>query len=165
MKNQISKIAQICFFFLFLSSFYIIHNIDIIVASEYNVNNPSIKCLRIKIDNLIIKHSIPGASIAIISKDNTKPAIILEIKSVSQPKVPKKNLPKVLEALLTREAKKALEQINRNQYMVELVQRGITNIVKIGLAFSGKEFSVVSERGKEEEGSKRLAQQASKDFF
>ena len=83
--------------------------------------------------------------IAIIPKDISKPAIILEIKSVSPPKVPAKNFSKVLDSLLTRESKKALEQINRNQYAVDLVHRGIANIVKIGLAFSGKEFRVISE--------------------
>ncbi len=83
--------------------------------------------------------------IAIIPKDISKLAIILEIKSVSPPKVPVKNFSKVLDSLLTRESKKALEQINRNQYAVDLVHRGITNIVKIGLAFSGKEFRVTSE--------------------
>ncbi|MDR1057727.1 MAG: PD-(D/E)XK nuclease domain-containing protein [Coxiellaceae bacterium] len=82
--------------------------------------------------------------IAIIPKDTTKPAIILEIKSISPPRGAK-NKEKVLASLLSREAKKALEQINRNQYTVDLVQRGFLNIVKIGLVFSGKEFRVKSE--------------------
>lgn len=83
--------------------------------------------------------------IAIIPKDLTKPAIILEIKSISPPKVSKSKLSKVLDALLIREAEKALEQINHQQYILELVQRGFGNIIKIGLAFSGKEFRVTSE--------------------
>jgi hypothetical protein len=83
--------------------------------------------------------------IAIIPKDISKPAVILEIKSVSPPKVPAKNFPKVLDSLLARESKKALEQINRNQYAVDLVHKGIVNIVKVGLAFSGKEFKITSE--------------------
>ena len=82
--------------------------------------------------------------IAIIPKDTSKTAIILEIKSTSPPKVPAKNLPKILDSLLIREAKKALDQIKRNQYAVDLVQRGITNIVKIGLAFCGKTFKILS---------------------
>jgi hypothetical protein len=45
---------------------------------------------------------------------------------------------------LNKEAKKALEQINRNQYAIDLVQKGL-KIVKIGLAFSGKEFRIVSD--------------------
>jgi len=90
--------------------------------------------------------------IAIIpKKDIAKSAIILEIKSVAPPKAPKKSLQKVLDSLLTREAKKALEQINRNQYMVELVQRGLKNIVKIGVAFSGKIFKVASESTKRDQ--------------
>ena len=75
----------------------------------------------------------------------------MEIKSVAPPKAPKKSLQKVLDSLLTREAKKALEQINRNQYMVELVQRGLKNIVKIGVAFSGKIFKVASESTKRDQ--------------
>ena len=55
----------------------------------------------------------------------------------------------MLDSLLNREAKKALEQINRNQYAVDLVQRGFLNIVKIGISFSGKEFRIVFERGRE----------------
>jgi len=86
--------------------------------------------------------------IAIIPRDILKSAIVLEIKSITPPKVSKKNLSKVLDSLLIREAKRALEQINRNQYAVDLVQRGIINIVKIGLAFSGKEFRIVGEGGK-----------------
>ena len=75
-----------------------------------------------------------------------KKAIILEIKSVAPPKAPKKNLPKVLESLLVKESQKALEQINSQQYAVEAVQREIINAIKIGLAFSGKEFRVASAR-------------------
>jgi len=89
--------------------------------------------------------------IAIIPKDIEKPAIILEIKSISPPKVPKKNLERVLETLLETEAKKALEQINQKQYMTDLIQRGFLNIVKIGLSFSGKEFKVVYETSKQGE--------------
>jgi hypothetical protein len=59
--------------------------------------------------------------------------------------MPKKKLESFLETTLTKEAQKALEQINRNQYTLELIQRGLKNIVKIGLAFSGKNFKVVSE--------------------
>ena len=88
--------------------------------------------------------------IAVIPKNISKPAIILEIKSVSIPRVAKKNLPRVLDSLfslLVREAKKALEQINRNKYEVDLVQRGITDVVKIGIAFYGKEFRLMYEGG------------------
>ena len=83
--------------------------------------------------------------IAIIPKDVLKLAVILEIKSISPPKVPEKNFSKVLDALLNRESKKALKQINKNQYTADLDHRGIANIVKIGLAFCGKEFRITSE--------------------
>ncbi|MEI8055700.1 MAG: AAA family ATPase [bacterium] len=83
--------------------------------------------------------------IAIIPKDVLKLAVILEIKSISPPKVPEKNFSKVLDALLNRESKKALKQINKNQYTADLEHRGIANIVKIGLAFCGKEFRITSE--------------------
>jgi hypothetical protein len=83
--------------------------------------------------------------IAIIPKDIIKPAIILEIKSIVPPKMPKKKLELFLENTLTQEAQKALEQINHNKYTLELIQRGLKNIVKIGLAFSGKNFRVASE--------------------
>ncbi|CAL7964434.1 AAA-ATPase_like domain-containing protein [Gammaproteobacteria bacterium] len=82
--------------------------------------------------------------IAIIPKDILKHAVILEIKSVYPPKVPEKNFHKVLDALLTRESKKALKQINKNQYTADLAHRGIANIIKIGLALSGKEFRLSS---------------------
>lgn len=85
--------------------------------------------------------------IAIIPKDTKKNAIIFEIKSVLPPKVPKSKLPDALEKILTKEAQEALEQINRKQYVLELVQRGFENIVKIGLAFSGKEFDIQFEGG------------------
>ena len=83
--------------------------------------------------------------IAIIPKDILKSAIILEIKSIAPPKVSKKKLELFLENTLAQEAQKALEQINHNKYTLELIQRGLKNIVKIGLAFSGKNFKVAAE--------------------
>ena len=86
--------------------------------------------------------------IAIIPKSTTKPAIILEIKSIVPPKLSKRKLPEFLDTVLVQEAQNALEQINRNKYTMELVQRGITNIVKIGLAVSGKNFRVATENSR-----------------
>lgn len=83
--------------------------------------------------------------IAIFPTNVLKPAIILEIKSIVPPKFSIKKLAEFLNENLVKEAQKALEQINRNQYTTELVQRGFTNIVKIGLAFYGKTFKIVSE--------------------
>ena len=84
--------------------------------------------------------------IAIMPKDSAKCAIILEIKSVILPKLSKRQHEKFLTTTLTKGAQQALAQINRNKYIVELTQRGATNIIKIGLAFSGKEFRVISEK-------------------
>jgi len=78
--------------------------------------------------------------IAIIPKDLSRLAIIFEIKSLTPPKLTKKKLAKYLELELTKAAQIALEQINGKQYETELSQRGINNILKIGLAFSGKNF-------------------------
>jgi hypothetical protein len=88
--------------------------------------------------------------IAIIPKDVLGVGIILEIKSISPPRASKQKSAEFLDTILAEEAQKALEQINRNQYIFELTQRGITTIVKIGLAFSGKNFRVASEKDREE---------------
>jgi hypothetical protein len=84
--------------------------------------------------------------IAIIPLDIKKIGIILELKSVVPPKAPKRTMAKVLDDLLLGEAQKALKQINSKQYTIDLAQKGVTNILKIGLAFCGKEFRAASER-------------------
>jgi hypothetical protein len=83
-----------------------------------------------------------------ITKLKITPAIILEIKSIVPPKLPKKRLEIFLDKTLPQEAQKALKQINNNQYTLELVQRGFTNIIKIGLAFSGKEYRIITEKNR-----------------
>lgn len=75
--------------------------------------------------------------IIIIPKNLQKLAIILELKSV---KTTKKD--ESLQALLKQEAELALLQINKKEYHAELKQRGLINILNIGLAFSGKQFYV-----------------------
>ena len=72
--------------------------------------------------------------IAIIPHDPTKQGIILELKSIK----PDNNKTKLLE----QTAKSALKQINSRQYHAELLQRGIKKILKVGIAFSGKNLSV-----------------------
>jgi hypothetical protein len=79
--------------------------------------------------------------IVIIPKDIKKLAIILELKSIKPPKKEKN-----LESRLQQEAKEALTQIDHNKYTAELKQRGIRNVLKIGLAFRGKEFRVEAKR-------------------
>lgn len=79
--------------------------------------------------------------IVIIPKNTRELAIILELKSVTPPK---KDV--TLATLLQKEAKEALAQIDNKEYHAELKQRGIINVLKLGLAFCGKEFHVESKR-------------------
>jgi hypothetical protein len=67
----------------------------------------------------------------IIPKDTQKCGIIMEFK-VAQPK-----------DKLEKIAKKALAQIDVCRYDAELKQRGIQHIVKIGIAFRGKELKTL----------------------
>lgn len=46
---------------------------------------------------------------------------------------------------LEKRAKEALEQINKKRYDAEMKNDGITNIVKYGIAFSGKRVRIISE--------------------
>lgn len=68
-----------------------------------------------------------------IPKDLTKPGIVLEFKAVD------------LGAKETLEiaAKGALKQLEANNYEAELRARGIQNILKLGIAFKGKESLVL----------------------
>ena len=79
--------------------------------------------------------------IVIIPKNTDKLAILLELKSV---KVPKKE--EDLKPQLEKAAKEALDQIEKNKYSAELKQRSIGDVLKIGLAFCGKEFHIESKR-------------------
>ena len=93
--------------------------------------------------------------IAIMPKDVSRLAIILELKSIAPPKYSKKKLADFLDTTLAGEAQKALAQIDRNQYTLELTQRGIVNIVKLGIAFSGKSFRIASENSEIRQIAKR----------
>lgn len=62
--------------------------------------------------------------IAVIPKNIKKLGIVMEFKATEE------------ENKLETEAKKALEQINKSNYIVELKQQNINNICKIGIAFS-----------------------------
>jgi Predicted AAA-ATPase/PD-(D/E)XK nuclease superfamily len=75
--------------------------------------------------------------IVIIPRDINKLAIILELKSVKAPKKEEN-----LKLLLQQDAKEALIQIDKNAYSSELKQRGIKNVLKMGLAFCGKDFYI-----------------------
>ncbi len=79
--------------------------------------------------------------ITIIPRDISKSAIILELKSITTPNLTEK----ALNTLLNREAQTALKQINQKQYTAEAKQRGFAKIIKLGIAFCGKEFRLAFE--------------------
>jgi len=77
--------------------------------------------------------------ILIIPKEPNLLGIILELKSI---KIQKSEKELRLESRLTEGALEALEQITKGHYISELEQQGVRNILKIGLAFSGKQFKL-----------------------
>ena len=77
----------------------------------------------------------------ILSRNPAKPSILFEFKKV----ILSEN--KLLESktILNKSAQEALIQINTHAYAAEIKQRGIKNILKIGIAFSGKRFGIAYE--------------------
>jgi Predicted AAA-ATPase/PD-(D/E)XK nuclease superfamily len=74
----------------------------------------------------------------IFSHDLSKPTILMEIKRV-------KSTGKThteLERILSETAQQALTQIQQQNYLAEAKQRGRTYVLKIGLAFCGKQFKI-----------------------
>lgn len=63
------------------------------------------------------------------------PGILIEVKCDKS----------ISEEHLERRAKEALEQINKKHYDTEMKKDGITDIVKYGIAFSGKRVRIVSD--------------------
>lgn len=78
----------------------------------------------------------------ILSNNLDKLTILFEFKKVSLPEG------KLTEAkiILNKSAQEALTQINTQSYLAEIKQRGIKNILKIGISFSGKRFGLAYER-------------------
>lgn len=76
----------------------------------------------------------------IISRDNKKFTILLELKKLELPASKKSS--EEITSLLDKAAQAALEQIDHQHYLAEVKQRGIMNILKIGIAFSGKRFGI-----------------------
>ena len=72
--------------------------------------------------------------VAIIPKDHSKLGIVMEFKA---PKIKGKQ-----ELNLDNEAKFALDQINRSNYISELKQLGITDIYSLGIAFYKKSVRI-----------------------
>ena len=71
--------------------------------------------------------------VMIIPKDKNKKAIIIEFKKASKLKA------ETLEQALDE----ALKQIKEKKYEMELISLGLQDIVKIGIAFKGKEVKMV----------------------
>ena len=70
--------------------------------------------------------------ICLIPRKNTYPGIIMELKW-------KKDL---ADDSLEMLAKEALSQIDKNRYDLEIKEDGITDILKFGIAFSGKKIQI-----------------------
>jgi hypothetical protein len=70
--------------------------------------------------------------VMMIPKDKSKKGVIIEFKRVNKRR--NESLDKALE--------KALEQIVEKKYEVELTNRGINDILRIGIAFKGKEVKM-----------------------
>ncbi len=80
----------------------------------------------------------------ILARDPNKLSILLEFKQVVLSTGKKES--EEIQNMLNKAAQEALQQINNQAYFAELKQRNLTNILKIGLAFSGKRFGIAYER-------------------
>jgi len=78
----------------------------------------------------------------IFSKDSKHPTILLEFKKVDSTRL--KDPSKAADRLKV-EAQDALLQIDQRKYVSEALQRGKDNVLKVGLAFSGKQFDIQYE--------------------
>ena len=70
------------------------------------------------------------------SKDRKLPGILMEFKAA----------PASENGRLQALAEEALKQIEDREYWKELQERGVTDIVRFGIAFSGKKVAVKTER-------------------
>lgn len=73
--------------------------------------------------------------ISLIPRNKKYPGIIIELKSKSG----------LNEAELEKLSETALEQINSKRYSTEMKKDGITNILKMGFAFSGKKMKIKTQ--------------------
>lgn len=89
--------------------------------------------------------------IVILPKDLTKYAIIFEFKSLqTSQSIKNSNNIKEMKILLAQSAQTALAQIAQKQYLTEIKQCGYQNILKLGLAFSNKHFSLATDALRDE---------------
>lgn len=75
--------------------------------------------------------------VSLFPHDATKPGIVIEFKVVNKAK----------KETLQSCAKSALKQIEDRQYEATMRARGITNIIKFGIAFEGKKNLVLVKKG------------------
>lgn len=80
----------------------------------------------------------------ILARDPNKLSILLEFKQISLPTSKKEG--EEHQNILDKAAEEALLQIDQQAYFTEFKQRNLTNILKIGLAFSGKRFRIAYAR-------------------
>ncbi|MBS0185716.1 MAG: AAA family ATPase [Proteobacteria bacterium] len=81
---------------------------------------------------------------AIIAREPQTLSILMDFKRVQEGE-DKTLSPLEREDLLKQTAEEALIQITQKAYYAEIQQRGLTRLLKIGLAFSGKKFCLVHE--------------------
>ena len=74
--------------------------------------------------------------IAVIPNNSQALGLLFELKKVGK---------KATNAALTNKAKQALQQINKKNYVAEFKQRGAQKVLKIALAFRGKDFRLKYE--------------------
>ncbi|MBF0363886.1 MAG: AAA family ATPase [Oligoflexia bacterium] len=78
--------------------------------------------------------------IMIVPKDENKLGIVLELKSLKE--IPKKE--QMIIRALEKGASVALAQIEEKNYTNGMRERGIKEIIKIGIAFAGKRFQIAT---------------------
>ena len=82
----------------------------------------------------------------IISKDSAKLSIIFEFKRLDIANQDKKKTDETIAQALQHAAETALAQIDALHYPAELKRRGLTKILSIGIAFSGRRLGIAYQR-------------------
>ena len=98
----------------------------------------------------------------ILSKDTKRLTILFEFKKVPSSKSVNQ-AEEQIQAKLEEAALGALKQTENQQYVSELNQRGINNVLRIGIAFSGKRFAL--EHNSESVDDAKLAKVGARDWL
>jgi len=77
----------------------------------------------------------------VLSRDLNKPTLLFEFKKI----ILTESKLEEAKSILTQSAEEALTQMDARAYLAEAKQRGIKNILKIGISFSGKRFGMAYE--------------------